>query len=342
LDPISQGVVGGGFAQTVSSREKVVAYSWFGCFAGLAPDLDIFIQSATDPLLFLEFHRQFTHALIFIPVGALVVALGLFKLVRHSLTFREAYLACLIGYATHGLLDACTSYGTQLFWPFSNHRVSWNNVSVIDPLFTLPALALVITAAVKRRRRWTYAGLVWMIGYLLLGVVQHERAWSVAEAHARAQGHDPERLTLKPGFANLVLWKAIYEHEGYYYVNAVRTWRDVTLCPGARIEKLDLSKHLPGLDLSSQQAEDVERFRWFSQDYLAFRERDLLVLDMRYSTVPNEVEPMWGIRIDKSAAVDQHVQWWAERGADARQRGKMGDLISGTACQTLQPPKLKL
>ena len=338
MDPISQGVVGAGFAQTIGTREKLVAYSCFGCLAGLAPDLDIFIQSSGDPLLFLEFHRQFTHSLLFIPVGALIVAAALFKLVKHSLSWREAYTACLIGYATHGLLDACTSYGTQLFWPFSNYRVAWNNVSVVDPLFTLPALILVVLAALKRNKALTYIGLAWAVGYLLLGLIQHERAWSAAKQIAHAQGHTPHRLTLKPGFANVVLWKAIYEHDGRYYVNAIRALADVRWCAGDHIDKLDLATHLPLLDPTSQQAEDIERFRWFSQDYLAFREEDLLVIDMRYSTVPNEVQPMWGIRLDKSAAHDQHVQWWAERGANARQRQKMSDLFAGTDCQLI--PKL--
>jgi len=34
---------------------------------------------------------------------------------------------------THPLLDCLTVYGTQLFAPFSNHRVALNNISVADP-----------------------------------------------------------------------------------------------------------------------------------------------------------------------------------------------------------------
>ena len=50
----------------------------------------------------------------------------------------------VFGYATHGLLDACTSYGTVLFWPFSNERLTWNNISIVDPLLTIPALILLL------------------------------------------------------------------------------------------------------------------------------------------------------------------------------------------------------
>lgn len=97
-----------------------------GLLCGLAPDLDVLISSSTDPLLPLEYHRQFTHSLIFIPVGGLICALVLYLLfARHrSLSFGATYLYCTLGYATHALLDSCTTYGTLLLWPFSDMRVA--------------------------------------------------------------------------------------------------------------------------------------------------------------------------------------------------------------------------
>ena len=161
MDPISQGALGAVVPQLVSRSGRLRAYALLGCAAGMAPDLDVFISSAADPLLFLEYHRQFTHALLFIPAGAAIVALALHGMVRRTLRLSETYFACLLGYATHGLLDGCTSYGTQLLWPFSDERVAWNNVSVVDPLFTVPLLCLVVLAAVRRRRAFAVAGLGW-------------------------------------------------------------------------------------------------------------------------------------------------------------------------------------
>ena len=62
------------------------------------------------------------------------------------MAYRQVWFIALLGYGTNGLLDACTTYGTLLLWPFSNARIAWNNVSVIDPLFTLPLLGFVLTA----------------------------------------------------------------------------------------------------------------------------------------------------------------------------------------------------
>jgi inner membrane protein len=332
MDPVSQAVVGTTLAQTASPRRKIVAFSLLGAAAGMAPDLDVLIRSSTDPLLSLQYHRQFTHSLVFIPFGALIVAAALHWPFRKTMKFRESWLACLLGYATHGLLDACTSYGTQLFWPFSDHRVSWNVVSVVDPVFTLPILALVLLAAFRKRRAFGVAALVWMAAYLLLGVVQHERARAAAELVAQELGHEPAQLSVKPAFGNLLLWKAIYEHENRFYVNAVRAFTDVRWCPGESVERLDVARQLPGLSPTSRLAQDIERFRWFSQDHLSLKEN--LVMDVRYSAVPDEVEPLWGIRIDPSAP-HEHVEWWTRRETTQRQRTRMMDLVAGEGCRAL-------
>ena len=253
MDPISQGAIGAVVPQVASRPEKLRAFALLGCLAGMAPDLDVFIDSSTDPLLFLEFHRQFTHALLFIPIGAALVALPLHPFVRRTLRPRETYLACLLGYATHGLLDACTSYGTQLLWPLSEHRVAWNSVSVVDPLFTLPLLGLVSLAALRRRRAFAVAGLVWAVGYLALGAVQHQRAEAAGAQLAAERGHQPRRLFAKAGFANLLVWKVVYEHGGRFHVDAIRAGLDVTVCPGASIARLEVRRDFPWLDSGSRQ-----------------------------------------------------------------------------------------
>ena len=67
MDPLTQGTFGGIFSQFFSSKKKMVAGTFVGILAGLSPDLDVLINSSEDPLLSLEYHRQFTHSFIFIP-----------------------------------------------------------------------------------------------------------------------------------------------------------------------------------------------------------------------------------------------------------------------------------
>ena len=176
----------------------------------MAPDLDVLIQSPTDPLLFLT-TGQFTHALVFIPIGALLVAGMQFRFARKSLSWRETYLACLAGYATHGLLMLALRTVPNCF---GRLRVAWNNSSIVDPLFMLPLLGLVVAAVIFSKRHFAIAAMAWALGYLSLGWLQQERAMAVAEAQAVMRGHNPERLSVKPSFGNIFLFKSIYRRPG--------------------------------------------------------------------------------------------------------------------------------
>ena len=82
MDPISQGIVGAVLAQSKAKKNSIIKIGVIGFMAGMAPDLDVLIKSSTDPILSLEYHRQFTHSLLFIPFGAMIVALMIFPLIK--------------------------------------------------------------------------------------------------------------------------------------------------------------------------------------------------------------------------------------------------------------------
>ena len=333
MDPVSQGAVGAAFAQSAAKKENIILIGFIGFLAGLAPDLDVLIRSEDDPILFLEYHRQFSHSLFFIPIGSFFVALFIFPFVRGLMSLRMVYIASFLGYATHGLLDACTSYGTQLFWPFSDQRVTWNNISIVDPIFTVPIVILLAIAITKRKRIFSFIAIGWITFYLSLGFIQYERTLSAAMDLANSRGHNAERMTLKPSFGNLILWKSIYQHEETYYVDAIRTVHSSTWCSGESIEMFDYQYHLPSLDKDSQQAKDIERFRWFSQDYLGYDDKNSLVTDIRYSMIPNQIAPMWGLVIDTEQSIDEHAAWWTSRSLDQGQLDLFKEMLSGKKCE---------
>ena len=331
MDPFTQGTLGAALPVAAAPRREAAMAAVLGCLAGMAPDLDVLIRSAEDPLLFLEYHRHFTHALVFIPIGGLLCALvmhGLFA--RRTLPFSRTLLYCTLGYATHALLDACTTYGTQLLWPFSDARFAWNTVSVVDPLFTLPLLALVMFGVLRHRPMLARVGLVWAVAYLGLGLVQRDRAVEMGYEIAAARGHAPVRLEAKPSFANIVVWKVVYETEDAYFVDAVRAGVAPKVYPGDRVAKLDVARDFPWLDPASQQALDIERFRWFSNDYVAM---DPLhpnrIIDVRYSMIPNQVNALWSIELKPDAADSDHVAYRTDRDANSARVELLWAMISG-------------
>ena len=332
MDPLSQGTVGAVFAQYAANKNNIFKISLIGFLAGLTPDLDVLIQSSTDPILSLQYHRQFTHSLFFIPFGSLIFTLLIFPLFKSYLNFKTVYFASLLGYATHGLLDACTSYGTQLFWPFSNERVSFNSISIIDPLFTIPILIFLGISIKTKKKIFSFLGVGWIIFYISMGFIQYERALSAAIELASMRGHNTERLTLKPSFGNLILWKSIYKHKETFYVDAIRTAQSTSWCLGETIRVFDYKYHLPGLDKESQQKKDIERFRWFSQDYLGYDKEKNIVTDVRYSMIPNQIAPMWGLTIDVLGDINEHATWWTSRNLDQSQLDLFIDMLKGKKC----------
>lgn len=322
MDPISQAVLGASASQSVASRKEIAIATVLGLLAGMSADLDVFIRSNTDPLLFLEYHRQFTHSLIFIPIGGSLCAGLLHFLIgkKRSLPFRKTWLYCTIGYATHAMLDSCTTYGTMLFWPFSDTRIAWNNLSVVDPLFTLPLLVLIILAWKYNNIRFAKFGICWVMVYALVGWMQKERAESLGLELATQRGHVPDHLGAKPSFGNMILWKIVYEYDGRYYVDAVRVGFTEKIFPGESIKKLDRKNDFPWLKSGTQQALDLERFNWFSSGYLAVDQRqENLIVDVRYSMLPNEIHALWGISLNPEANKSAHVSYIARRdGASGR------------------------
>ena len=100
--------------------------------------------------------------------------------------------------------------------------------------------------------------------------------------------------------------------------------------PGATVPKLDIDRDLPWLDRSSQQARDIERFRWFSNGYIArdplYRNR---VIDIRYSVIPNEVAPLWSIELRPDAGRDEHVVYRTHRDAGEGRAALIWQMLTG-------------
>ncbi len=303
MDPLSQGLAGAAFAGACARDERETRLALgAGFLAGLPADLDVFIRSDTDPLLRLEFHRQFTHSLLFIPAGGLLVALVLWPFLRRrGVEWRRLWLLCSAGYASHGLLDSCTSYGTCLFWPFSDFRVAWNNVSIIDPILTFSVLGLVLFGFVRRRRVYARVGLVFALAWLLLGVVQRERAEAFVMELAEKRGQEVERIVVKPSIFNNLLWRSTYVAEGSIHADAVRLrfFSSPTTYHGGSIPLVDWDGIEETYGKNSRAFRDARRFAWFSDQFVAHKPGDENVLgDLRFALLPHALSPVWGIRLD--------------------------------------------
>lgn len=305
MDPLSQAVVGATVSVLAAGRKRPVKAALVaGVVGGMLPDLDVLIRSNNDPLLHLQYHRHFTHSLAFIPLGGFIAGLLCWPLLRKLAGFWWVVCFATLGYATHGLLDASTNYGTHLLWPFDNSRTSWNLISIIDPIFTLTLLILLVVAWRKNSRRPALYGTLFGLLYLSAGFLQRERVEAALITLAETRGHVVEAMEVKPSFANNIVWRGQYRARDQFrieqfYIEAFRAppLGDVFHLRGTQIAALSEYERLALVPVASRQAQDIARFHFFSDGWLALLpENPQIIADMRFAMLPQSPVPLWGIR----------------------------------------------
>jgi inner membrane protein len=304
-----------------------------GLAAGLLPDADIFIRSEADPLLAVEYHRHFTHSIAFQPITALLAASIAWLLLLGKTPWRPLFLPALAAGLSHIICDAWTSYGTRLWWPFSDTRVAWDMVSIIDPIITLPLLAGVIYGLWRPQSRAVPAALCVVVLYLGLALVQQGRAMAALERIAAERGHTMERVTVKPSFANIVVWRGLYQSGGHYHSVAIRPGLlETAVVDGDSLPVFDVAAARVRLGENSRLARDLGRFAHFSDHWVAevaAPDGTTRVLgDVRYSMLPQRMRPLWGIAVN-AAAADQPAPWMNLRRISGPDRGGLWQLVKG-------------
>lgn len=122
---------------------------------------------------------------------------------------------------THPLLDCHTTWGTQLLWPLP-HKLAWNNIFVVDPLYTVPFLVCVIIAMCYHRQSRTRTYLNW-IGiaisslYMVWSLGAKWYTFNVFEDNLKSKGIVYSRLTTVPTPMNTFLWSATADGDTVLY-----------------------------------------------------------------------------------------------------------------------------
>jgi len=328
VDPLSHALLGALGARSFTSRRgraPLVA----GAVGALLPDADVLIRSAGDPLLTLEFHRQFSHSLALAPAAALLAGGALHLLLRRRVAFGVLYVAALVGCVSALLLDACTSYGTQLLWPFNRARHAWSVIPVVEPVMT--ALLLVGVLLAWRRAGARGPRIALALAWLAVGWLQRERAVEAVAALAATRGDEVTALIVKPTLGNLLLWRSVYLSGGRYVVDAVRVSPSgaTQVYPGAAIPRVTADDFVAELGADSVQLADVRRFAAVSEGHLVRHpERPDVIGDIRYALLPDQVRPLWGIRVDPARPA-AHVELLSFRAMTREDRARFVAMLTG-------------
>ncbi len=188
------------------------------------------------------------------------------------------------GLFTHPILDCFTMYGTQLFAPFSDVRISWGTISVADPLYTIPFLVCLLIAArfqryELKRRVWNYSGIAISSLYMTFTVINKQNVNKAFETALTEQGIDVNRFVSNVAIFNNLLWSCTAESDSCYYVAQYSIFDEVPI----QFNRLEKNHHLLK-DIDTDYT--VNKLRWFSDQYFTVIPIDdkLQFNDLRFGT----------------------------------------------------------
>lgn len=225
MDSITQAALGG-LCGEITLRKQIgwKGLAW-GLFFGTLPDLDIFAYPWLEPAERLGWHRGLSHSIFAAIIASFIFGWLLSKLHRKKgVTFKQAAWFICITWLTHVLIDCFTSYGTQVFEPFSSYRAALNNMSIIDIAFTLPMLlALLLVLFFKKdskKRTWIgRTAAIWLCLYTTASFVIKIQAIEHFEKQLADRDIKPNRMMTAPTISNIFLWRMVAETDNHYHVS---------------------------------------------------------------------------------------------------------------------------
>jgi inner membrane protein len=292
MDSLTQIVLGAACGEAVLGKKIGNKALLFGAIGGTIPDLDVFIGSLlyNNEIQAMAFHRGFMHSILFSVIGAFGFGWLVFKLYDRgkrigSSTLKDWQYLFFWSLFTHPILDCFTPYGTQLFYPFSNYRVAFNNIAVADPLYTVPFLiCLIVLMFFKRqnktRRLWLNFGIGVSSAYMLCTIGNKIYIDSVFKNSLIEEDISSKRFRTQPTIFNNILWYGVAETNSEYYLgfyslldksNRINEWQIIS------------KDHT----LVSMDDDDLATLAWFSDDYFKVSKTNVIgeyrYNDLRYA-----------------------------------------------------------
>jgi len=184
MDTVTHGLTGWLISRAIpsdSGRREATAAVVVG---SLLPDADN-VTSLLGSESYLRLHRGLSHGFAGIAVTSLLIALLLYRFGKWK-DLKKLYLLALLGQLSHVALDLLNSYGTQIFQPFSDARVSFDLLFVVDLVFT----GIIVTGLLLSRRRSApaQAAIMGLCVYVGFATFLHFQAEDAMRTAARQHG----------------------------------------------------------------------------------------------------------------------------------------------------------
>jgi inner membrane protein len=215
MDSITQGVLGAAVGEALLGKKTGNKGAFIGAIIATVPDLDVILYLFYDKFEMLSIHRGFSHSIVFSIIGGLLMAFVLSKINGFkNLKFISLFLFVWLCLFTHILLDTFTAYGTQLLLPFSNKRLGFDSINVVDPVYTIPLilgllLSLWVYKSKPDRSKFNNYGLLISSFYLIFTLLNKDGVnTSISKRLSLESIEYSSLLTMPVGIAN-VNWSGV-------------------------------------------------------------------------------------------------------------------------------------
>ncbi len=224
MDSLTHIALGAAIGEVVLGKKignKAIIY---GAIIGSIPDFDVVLTPLIEPSKALLFHRGISHSILVALLLIPLIAYALSKFEKSkNINFKSWVIFTTLTYSSHIFIDCFNTYGTGIFEPFSNYRVAYDSMAIIDIFFLLPLLILMIWAFFipyqkEIRRVIASTGLLISAIVLLFSIINKEVITERAVNQLKLQGLNYNRLITTPAPLTNFYWALIAENEHGFYV----------------------------------------------------------------------------------------------------------------------------
>ena len=292
MDSLTQIVLGASVGEVVLGKKVGNKAMFYGAIAGTIPDLDVLSRYFVDTVTATEWHRGFSHSILFSLLFAPVFGWIISKIeIKSGVSWQEWSKLMFWGLFTHPVLDSFTTWGTQLFWPF-DLRLAFQNIFVIDPLYTFPFLFfLILSMRMHRlspeRRKYNRIGLMVSSGYLAVTLLLKGITYIKFTDNLKEQRIAFEQIETRPTPFNSILWTANVDAGKEYLIGEYSLFDTKPIIFRAYPKNHRLLGDLAGEDKIHRLIKIAEG--WYT---ISRKEQSLLFNDLRFGLISlNPIDP---------------------------------------------------
>jgi Predicted membrane-bound metal-dependent hydrolases len=218
MDTVTHLVIGAAMGEAIGGKQLGKKVALVGAVVAVLPDLDVAVQPFLTSASAMMFHRGITHSLLFWLVVSPLLGLFAWKLFKDNNKLLWIKV-CMAAWFSHIFIDSFNSYGTALFLPFSNYRVSLGVLGVVDLIITLPLLVFTIGLIFfKMRNRWSIARwlLAYTLVYMVIGMLFQQEVKAKAQHEFVQAGITVRSIHVRALPLSILAWQVVGETDSNF------------------------------------------------------------------------------------------------------------------------------